>query len=740
MHLVEELKRRNVFQVAATYLVVGWLLTEVLSATLPALGAPQWTVRAVILAFAFGFVPTVVVSWFYEVTSEGILRDHRAGEDESVPRQPMRKRDYAAVTVVFLAVIAGALVTAWHTTSAHAPPEITADTASVAVLPFENLSNDDDNEYFSDGLTETLLHMLAQIPNLKVAGRTSSFAFRNQNKSIREIAAALGVANVLEGSVQRSGDRVRITAQLVRASDGFQLWSESFDRQLDDIFRIQDEIAEKVGFALSQSLLGGAGAPKLTGVDTESADAYDLYLMARKQRVTYSFGGLKAAEDLLKGALLIDPNFLDAKTELATLYLHELDTGLMNRREAYPEIIAITDQVLDANPDDVVARATRLFAQAAMKADAGDHTSVRDAAVELQRLVDEAPDELQVRILLVRALQRTEQFEDALPVLEEALSRDQLNPLIHFELGMTYMGLERWDDAQAALEKSLEIEPAQPNAYTSLAVISLRHGDGVDFVQKFLQAIKVDPRDQELPGMLAAFLYRLGLVDEADDFRARVMATAPRSPIAYRLELLRALAVGDEDAALASARHTVADDVDDRMLAFSAAVHELLRDAVRRGTVPQATDFLQAKAPGILDVGAASVPPKYRRVQEMAFDAWVSTLPRDEVLRRLDRVIRNSEAAGLDPAKDPYMAVAILAIRGEVKEAVDVALKRLFSQSVAANLGWQQRLAESEYAEVVGDPQIQAAMQRWQDEETKLRGQVRDYLADVQAESQARRS
>jgi TolB-like protein/Flp pilus assembly protein TadD len=739
MQLVKELKRRNVFQVAATYLVVGWLLTEVLSATLPALGAPQWTVRAVILTFAFGFIPAVVVSWFYEMTPEGIIRDHDPGEGE-VPRQPIRKRDYVTVTVVFLAVVAAALVTAHHTTSPEAPAVATADIASVAVLPFENLSNDDDNEYFSDGLTETLLHMLSEIPNLKVAGRTSSFAFRNQNKSIQEIAAALGVANVLEGSVQRSGDRVRVTAQLVRASDGFQLWSESFDRTLDDIFRIQDEIAEKVGFALSQSLLGDAAATKLTGVDTENSDAYDLFLMARKERVKYSFGGLKAAEDLLKGALLIDPGFLDAKTELATVYLHEVDTGLMDKGAGYPEIVAITDQVLAANPDDAVARATHLFTQASMEADAGDQRALRGAATELQRLVKEAPDELQVRMLLVRALQRTDQVADALPVLEEALSRDRFNPRIHFELGLTYLGLERWDEAQAALEKSLDIEPAQPNAYTNLAVISLHRGDGVEFVQKFLQAIKVDPRDQELPGMLAAFLYELGLVEEADDFRARVMAIAPRSSIAYRLELLRALAVGDDEQAVASARHAIADGIDDRQFAFTSAVQQVLRDAVRRGTVSEATDYLESVAPGILDVDAASAPPKYRHVQQIALDAWVATLPRDEVLRRLDRVIRNSEIAGMDPARDPFAAVAILAVRGEVKQAVDVALNRLFSQSVAANLGWQRKLAESEYAQVVEDPKIQAAMQRWQDEETKLRGEVRAYLADVQAESQTRRS
>ena len=172
------------------------------------------------------------------------------------------------------------------------------------------MSNDKDNEYFSDGLTETLLHMLAQVPELKVAARTSSFAFKGQSLNIREIAAALGVAHVLEGSVQRQGDRVRITAQLIRASDGFHVWSESYDRTLDDIFGIQDEIATRVGDALSASLLGVDGERQLAGVQTTNPDAYDLYMQARKARQTFSFGGLRAAEDLLKGALLIDPDFL----------------------------------------------------------------------------------------------------------------------------------------------------------------------------------------------------------------------------------------------------------------------------------------------------------------------------------------------------------------------------------------------------------------------------------------------
>ena len=196
------------------------------------------------------------------------------------------------------------------------------------MLPFVNMSGNSENEYFSDGLTETLLHMLAQVPELRVAARTSSFAFKGQDKDIREIALALRVAHVLEGSVQRAGDRVRITAQLIRANDGFHVWSENYDRTLDDIFGIQDEIATKVGNSLSDSLLG-ARDKDIEGVATKDVSAYDLYLQALAELAKGSYGSLQAAEGLLKDALSKDPEFLDAKTELARNYLDQMLTGLV---------------------------------------------------------------------------------------------------------------------------------------------------------------------------------------------------------------------------------------------------------------------------------------------------------------------------------------------------------------------------------------------------------------------------
>ena len=735
MSLVAELRRRNVFRVAAAYLVVGWLLTEVLTTILPTLGAPDWAARAVIMIFAFGFIPAVVFSWFYELTPEGIKRDEDVLRDDSDTTSSGRKFNYVTVAaVVFLIVFIG-LFSARQIGNDTVPVEVVVSDASVAVLPFVNMSNDKDNEYFSDGLTETLLHMLAQVPDLKVAARTSSFAFKGQNMTVQQIAAALEVAHILEGSVQRAGDRVRITAQLIRASDGFHIWSSSYDRTLDDIFGIQDEIAEKVGYALSKSLLGEAAGNQLAGIHTADPDAYDLYLQARKQQATYSYGGLRAAEDLLKGALLIDPDFLDAKTELATGYVHQMETGLMDEQDGFAQIIAITDQVLAVRPDDPVARATRIYASTMKNARQGDVELVADAIQQLEEIVAEVPGELQPRILLVRAYQGMQQNELSVPVLQEALKRDPFNPQIHYELGTAHIKLEQWDEARAALEKSLEIEPAQPNAYSYLGSLSLQAGDGVGYAHNMIKAIEVDPRDHELPGLLAAFLYQLELTEPGDDLRDRVLALAPTSGIAYRIDLLRAMSVGDEEASIASARSAIEDDIDERRFSYGGAVQYLLRAAARTGTIEAEIDYLDEHAPGIFDIEAEAVPHKYRLSQGIALNAWYASLPRDEALRRLDAFLEIVTALAFDPTQDPVNDVNFLAMRGEIEQAVDIALERIFNQSVATHLGWRELFAQSQYTEIVADPRIQAALQHWEDEETVLRDKVRTYLEDLQVAS-----
>ena len=733
MSLITELKRRNVLRVAAAYLVVGWLLTEVLTAILPILGAPDWVSKAIILIFAFGFIPAVIFSWVYGLTPQGFMREEDIDRDNSMTRSSGKTLEYVTIGAVVVGVIFFAVMGSRPGSDAPPPNASTASFASIAVLPFVNLSGSKENEYFSDGLTETLLHMLAQIPGLKVAARTSSFAFKNQNKTIVEIAKALDVAHILEGSVQRSGDRVRITAQLIRAEDGFHVWSENYDRTLDDIFAIQDEIAEKVGGALSASLLGIAGGGKIEGVNTSSADAFDLYLQALNERATFSYGGLSAAEGLLKGALIIDPDFLDAKTELANNYLQQVETGLMEADDAFNSVLAITNQVLAASPDDVGARAIKLFTETQIIMREGDPAASLDAFNLLQELIDEDPSALQPRIFLNRMLRNDEQIEQALTGMLEALQLDPFNPRIHYELGNIYSALERWDEARVVLKKSLELEPAQPNAYVNLARLSLQKGDGLDYMQLFLAAMAVDPVDHELPGMIAMYLYSLELVEEGDDFRNRVMAIAPTSEISYRLELLRAIATGDEDAGIASARRAIEDDIEDRRFGFGGAAQHLLRIAAARGTVAEESAYLEEQAPGILDIEAISVPIKYRVAQVFAFDAWYTTLSKDELYRRIDYLQEIIAGFGVDLSDNHQIEFGTLALRGEVEQAIEVALEHLFSEPVALNLGWEENFKQAQYAEIVEDPRIQAAMKKWQDDEDAMREQIRTYLADLYA-------
>ncbi len=733
MPLIAELRRRNVFRVAAAYLVVGWLLTEVLTTILPTLGAPEWAARAVILIFAFGFVPAVVLSWFFEITPDGIRRDREADHTDPDKQRQVRRVDQVTIATAVVLIIFIGLFSARYTADDPTPIDLGVSAASVAVLPFENMSGDKDNEYFSDGLTETLLHMLAQIPDLKVAARTSSFAFKGRNMSIQEIASALEVAHILEGSVQHAGDKIRVTAQLIRASDGFHIWSKNFDREFTDVFAIQDEIATQVGSALSASLLGTSEETRLAGITTEDVDAYELYLQARKARATYSYGGLLAAENLLKGALLIDPDFIEAKSELANSYVHQAETGMMDVAAANAEIIAITNQVLAVRPDDPVAKATSLYAKALSLVARGDLAAMTDLVAELEAIVESAPQTLEPRLLLVRAYTAIKQNEKCLPILEEALAQDKYNPALHYELGIAYIRLHRWDEARAALERSLELEPNQPNAYTYLGAIAEHAGDYVTMVKNQLNAISVDPEDHELPGLLALFLYRYGLVEIADDFRNRVLTLAPTSTIAYQIELARAKAIGDVDGSIEAARRALEDNIEDRRFAFGGAVQHLVRTAVRTGTVEEEMAWIEEQQPGIFDVDAQVAPLRYRNVQGVAFDGWVQYLPAEEVQRRLDVLLDYAAAMGQDPTSDPATHVGILTLRGDVEKAVEVALRDFFSRPVALTPNWREMLSQPHYAGVVADPRVQEAMRRWEAEETELRASVESFFADLHA-------
>jgi adenylate cyclase len=247
MSLIAELKRRNVFRVGVAYAIVAWLLVEVASVVLPTFEAPEWVMKVFTFLVILGFPLTLVIAWAFELTPEGIKREADVDRSQSIAHLRGRKLDFAIIGLLALAVVYFVSEKFVWTDEPEAESQVDA---SIAVLPFVPLSSGEDDGYFADGLTEEILNALTQLPELQVTARTSSFFFKGQNIPVPEIADRLGVAHIVEGSVRRDGERVRITAQLIRASDGFHLWSQSYERMLDDVFAVQEDIAENIAEVL----------------------------------------------------------------------------------------------------------------------------------------------------------------------------------------------------------------------------------------------------------------------------------------------------------------------------------------------------------------------------------------------------------------------------------------------------------------------------------------------------------
>ena len=315
----DELKRRNVFRVAVAYLVATWLVLQVADLVLENIGAPGWVMQVLILLFALGFPLVLIFAWAYELTPEGLKREKDVDRSHSVTPQTGKKLNQITIgllVVVLLVFVAERVLVPHGEVSPTAAAPGAMPDRSIAVLAFEDLSEDGDQEYFADGLSEELLNVLAQNRDLQVAGRTSSFAFKGQNKDLREIGELLNVAHILEGSVRKSGNRIRVTAQLINAQTGYHLFSESYDRDMVDLFAVQDELAEKIGDALQTELIGTETESVQEVTESEIA-AYDLYLAAREKIHSRAPEEMHAAVDLLDRALAMDSDYAPALAQKA---------------------------------------------------------------------------------------------------------------------------------------------------------------------------------------------------------------------------------------------------------------------------------------------------------------------------------------------------------------------------------------------------------------------------------------
>jgi len=368
MSLFAELKRRNVIRVAIAYGVASWLLIQVADLALDIIGAEDWVLRSAALLLALGFIPVVIFAWAFEITPEGIKREKEVNRDTSITHVTAKKLDFVTIGLLLAVVVVvavdrmlpqekmGSEPFSQAEQQAAAVEQVKRDLTpgkSIAVLPFVNMSSDPEQEYFSDGISEEILNSLAKVAELKVAGRTSSFAFKGENQDLRQIGEALGVKNILEGSVRKSGNKVRITAQLIQVDDGFHIWSESYDREMTDVFAIQDEIANAILEQMKLHLLDEQ--PQVVESARTDTEAYELYLLAKQRMYERTGPTIQSAVELLDRAIAIDPEYAPAYAQrgIAELLLSEGtgSYGDIPREQASSQGKEFLDKALELDPE-----------------------------------------------------------------------------------------------------------------------------------------------------------------------------------------------------------------------------------------------------------------------------------------------------------------------------------------------------------------------------------------------------
>jgi TolB-like protein/Tfp pilus assembly protein PilF len=463
-----ELKRRNVIRMAGLYLVGAWLVVQVAGTVLPMFGAPEWLPRTIVVLLAIGFVPAVIFSWVFELTPQGLKRDEDVAPEESIAPQTGRRMDRMIIVVMALAlgyfafdkfVLAPRREAALVASAVPNESKSVINAKSIAVLPFENLSEEKANAFFTDGVQDEILTALSRIADLKVISRTSVMQYKTGTpRNLREIGQQLGVAHVVEGSVQRAANKVRVNAQLIDARNDAHLWAQTYDRDLADVFAIQSEIAKAIADQL-QAKLSPNEKKAIEQPPTTDLAAFDLYSRAKSLLLTAGFSltqdpDVRKAIELLDEAVKRDPSFFDAYCQLA--YAHETLYAVIGTDHT-PARLALAEAALQA--------ATRL------RPDAGEthlaHANYlyygrRDyagALAELESARRALPNDPRLLELTGYILRRRGQQEEGLRNLQRAAELDPRNFSTLQEIALSYQELGRYAESIASLDRALSIVP-----------------------------------------------------------------------------------------------------------------------------------------------------------------------------------------------------------------------------------------------------------------------------------------
>lgn len=503
MQLFAELKRRNVFRVAAAYLVSAWLIVQVVETIFPPFGFGDAAIRAVVIILGIGLVPVLVISWVFELTPEGLKLEKDVDRATSATKRTGRKLDRAIVAVLALAVAyfavdkfvldpardAEQLQNARQQGRSEAIIASVGD-RSIAVLPFADMSPANDQSYFSEGIAEELLNLLATIPEVRVTSRSSAFSMKDKGLSIPEIAGRLRVSYVLDGSVRKAGDQVRISAQLIDAQSDTQLWSRNFDRTLENIFQIQDEIAGDVVKQIKGTL--NLALPEQRETDPA---AYSLFLQAREQRRLGTVESYDKAIELFKRVLEIDPDYPPAWDEMASAYQSQAVTGLRPATEGFQLARDAALRAIDVDPSYAPAYGTLAFMAQYYDADLAEATGY------LQRALELAPNDTGLIGSAGMLLQNMGRAQEGLRPIEYKVERDPLSAAWQYILGLSYISVARFDDAVQSFETTISLSPEFSLARYNMGIAHMLAGRPTEAVAE----LRKEPReDWRLAGLAMA--------------------------------------------------------------------------------------------------------------------------------------------------------------------------------------------------------------------------------------------
>jgi len=486
MTLFAELKRRNVIRMAGLYLVAAWLIVQVTSTLLPAFELPGWILRALVLMLAVAFIPTLIFSWVYELTPEGLKREHEVDRDTSIMPETGRRLDRATFALLALAVgifaidrfvlapqraaSAGAAGASAQTASAA----LAVSEKSIAVLPLANGSGDKDKQYFSDGLSENLIVALSQFAGLKVIGRNSAFQFRDSKEDSKTIGARLGVAHLLEGSVQRAGDVVRVSAELISAADGSTLWSQRYDRPYKDLFALQDEITTSVASALKAKLLAGSGVPTHSDRPPgDSLEAYNAFLQGKFYQSRGNEADFRTAIQQYEAATRLDPRYALAFAELSRTWSALAGQHLSGAEaaDAFTRARAAVTTSLQLDTNLAAAHWARGYLLSVSDFDwAG-------AEAEYRRAEQLAPNDGRAKYELGRVVSTLGRPDDAITLTRDALAIDPLSARWHGWMAVYQTATGELEEARRAATKAIALQPLSVTFHYHLVIIEILSGD-----------------------------------------------------------------------------------------------------------------------------------------------------------------------------------------------------------------------------------------------------------------------